>query len=146
MEVLMTATYLVNPELNRSKYISFLSKLCLKLLYNVVSIGSLIMKKFDDYFLIIVHPKHFVNVFEYTRWENNYGIDGRVETDLTNLTFQGIYFPKLIFCETRNPENCVRGWCMYLWIRQYITTLYWYLLLTFSITNDYYWEYFILSL
>jgi hypothetical protein len=119
IEVLITAMYLANPELDRSKCISILSKLQLKSLYNIISIGFLIIKKSGNYSLIILYPECLVNIFERTGWENNYGIDRRVEIDSINLIFQAVYSLKMISCEIRNPELCVRCWYMYLWIKRY---------------------------
>jgi hypothetical protein len=53
LEVLATEPYLCNPELNRSKLINMLTKLCLQSVCNVASIGSLIEDKFDNHALII---------------------------------------------------------------------------------------------
>jgi hypothetical protein len=65
-EVLTSATYLANTELNRSKCVSILSKLCRKLPSNVMSIDSLIMKKYNDDSLIMFYPERLVNVLEHT--------------------------------------------------------------------------------
>jgi hypothetical protein len=98
--VLKTAMYFANPELDGSRCISASTKLCLKSLSNVVSIGSLIMEKSDDHSLIILHPERFVNVFRRTGWENNYGIDRSVENDSISLIFQRVHSLKIISCET----------------------------------------------
>jgi hypothetical protein len=118
MKVLTTATCLANSELDHSKCISILSKLCLKYLLNVVSLGFLIVEKYGDHSLITLRSERLVNAFECTGWENNYGIDRRVETDLISLTFQKVHSLEIISCESRSSELCVRGWRMYLWIRR----------------------------
>jgi hypothetical protein len=118
--VFTIARYLANPELDRSKCISFLTKLCLKPLFHVMGIGSFIMAKSDDHSLIILHSEGLVHVFDWTGWENHYGIDRRVETKSISLTSQGVDSLRIISCETRRPELCVRGWRMYLWIRQHV--------------------------
>jgi hypothetical protein len=96
----------------------------LKSLYDGVSVGSLLMEKPDDHSLIIPCHERLVNIFEHTGWGNNSGIDRRVETDLINLTFQTVYSLKIISYEARNLELCMRGWRMYLWIRQYVERLF----------------------
>jgi hypothetical protein len=85
-----------------------------------VIIGSLIMEKFDNHSMVILYPECLVKIFERTGWDNNYGIDHKVEINSISLIFQVVHSLKIISCETRSPELCVRGWLMYLWIRRYL--------------------------
>jgi hypothetical protein len=92
--------HLANPELIHSKSISIMSKLCLKFLYNVVSIDSLIMEKSNDYSLIIHYLQSIITIFQRTGSENNSGIDRRVESNSLTLIFQKVYSRKIISYET----------------------------------------------
>jgi hypothetical protein len=120
MEFLTTAAYPANPALDRSKCISILCKQCLKSLCNAWSIGSLIVEKSDDHSLIILYLQYLIKVSECREWENNYGFDRRVEIDSISLTFQRIHSLKIISCETRSTELCVRGWRRDFWIKGYV--------------------------
>jgi hypothetical protein len=77
-----------------------MGKLCLKFLYNVVSIDSLVMEKSDDYSLIIAYPQSIITIFQGTGSENNSGIDRRVESNSLTLIFQKVHSRKIISYET----------------------------------------------
>jgi hypothetical protein len=63
MGVLTAALYLCNPELDCLKPNILIGKLCLQSDCNLAGFGSLIPEKFDDYPLIILHPKGILNGF-----------------------------------------------------------------------------------
>jgi hypothetical protein len=66
--------------------------------------GSLVQEKFDDYSLIIFHPKRTLNGFEETKRENNYGVNHVFETDLIYLTFRKVYILEISSREMQTPE------------------------------------------
>jgi hypothetical protein len=119
MQVSTTEPYLCNPELNRSKFISLFSKLCLQSVCNVVSIGSLFQEKFDDHPLIVLHPKRTLSRFQGTEWENNYRVNRILETDLIYLIFRRVHILEISSCEMRTRELSAGGWRMYLSTRRY---------------------------
>jgi hypothetical protein len=82
----MTAAYLCNPELDCLKLIIIFSKLCLQSGCNLADIGSLVLEKFDDHSLIMVHPKRTFNGFEDPDREDHFlRSHSRIQFDLFNF-------------------------------------------------------------
>jgi hypothetical protein len=61
MKVLTPESSLCNPELSRPKFINMFTKLCLKSVCNVESIGSLVPEKSDDHSLIMLYAERPLN-------------------------------------------------------------------------------------
>jgi hypothetical protein len=76
-----------------------LTKLCLKSVCNIASIGSFVREKINDHFLSIFDPKRILNGLQAAKWENNYGINRMLETSLTYLIFRRVYTLEISFRE-----------------------------------------------
>jgi hypothetical protein len=79
MNILRTAVDLTNSESNYSKGIILLMKLCLKFMYNFVSLSSFVRSKINDCFLIILHPEYPLNAFQSPEYEDNEGMDDKIK-------------------------------------------------------------------
>jgi hypothetical protein len=112
MEVLTTEPSLCNPESHCSKCISIFTKLFLKPACNFVSIDSIVQEKSDDHSLIIFHLKRALGGLSDTKWENNYGINRILESNLIYLTFWKVYTLEIKLREMRTPELSAGGWRM----------------------------------
>jgi hypothetical protein len=110
IEVSTTEPCLCNPDLNRSKFRSIFTKLCLRFVYNVVIIDCLAQEKFDDHSLIILHLKHFLKGVSATKSEDNSGINRMLEINLIYFTFRRVHILEINFRDMRIPELNAGGW------------------------------------
>jgi hypothetical protein len=67
----------------------------------------------------MVDPKHSLNVCASKKWENNYGVNPMLETDLIYLTLRRVHTLEMSLREMRTPEFSTGGWRICLSTRQY---------------------------